>query len=76
MNLNQDQSLHEISMKMDEFILTQLKTYDIDPLGLSAIINARVFMFNESTGTINEYKAILEHVIEIQPEYIPPVTLQ
>jgi hypothetical protein len=33
-------------------------------------------MFNESTGTINEYKAILEHVIEIQPEYIPPVTLQ
>jgi hypothetical protein len=33
-------------------------------------------MFNESADTLEEFKQLLEHVIEIRPSDIKPVTIQ
>ena len=57
----------EISIKVDEFLLNLLQEYKLEPLALSAIVSGRVYMFNESSGTVNEFRELLEHVLEIQP---------
>ena len=57
----------EISIKVDEFLLNLLQEYKLEPLALSAVISGRVYMFNESAGTVNEFRELLEHVLEIQP---------
>ena len=63
----------EISIKVDEFLLNLLQEYKLEPLALSAIVSGRVYMFNESAGTVDEFRGLLEHVLEIQPtDYIPP----
>ena len=57
----------EISIKVDEFLLNLLQEYKLEPLALSAIVSGRVYMFNESAGTVDEFRELLEHVLEIQP---------
>jgi hypothetical protein len=57
----------KISIKVDEFLLNLLQEYKLEPLALSAIVSGRVYMFNESAGTVNEFRELLEHVLEIQP---------
>jgi hypothetical protein len=57
----------EISIKVDEFLLNLLQEYKLEPLAISAVISGRVYMFNESAGTVNEFRELLEHVLEIQP---------
>jgi len=57
----------EISIKVDEFLLNLLQEYKLEPLALSAVVSGRVYMFNESAGTVNEFRELLEHVLEIQP---------
>jgi hypothetical protein len=57
----------EISIKVDEFLLNLLQEYKLDPLAISAVVSGRVYMFNESSGTVNEFRELLEHVLEIQP---------
>ena len=59
--------LDEISIKVDEFLLNLLQEYKLDPLAISAVVSGRVYMFNESAGTVNEFRELLEHVLEIQP---------
>jgi hypothetical protein len=61
----------EVSIKVDEFLLNLLQEYKLEPLALSAIVSGRVYMFNESAGTVDEFRELLEHVLEIQPtDYI------
>ena len=75
-NMTEQKQLEEISIKVDEFLLKLLQDYKLSPLNLSAVVSGRVYMFNESAGTSEEYKQLLEHVLEIQPSDIKPVTLQ
>ena len=74
--MTEQKQLEEISIKVDEFLLKLLQDYKLSPLNLSAVVSGRVYMFNESAGTCDEYKQLLEHVLEIQPSDIKPVTLQ
>ena len=64
--MTENQKLEEISIKVDEFLLKLLQDYKLAPLNLSAVVSARVYMFNESSGTTEEFKKLLEHVLEIQ----------
>jgi hypothetical protein len=68
--------LDEISIKVDEFLFSLLQEYKLAPMELSAIISGRVYMFNESAGTVDEFKQLLEQVLEIEPSDIKPVTIQ
>ena len=43
----------KISIQVDEFLLNLLQEYKLEPLAISAIVSGRVYMFNESAGTIN-----------------------
>jgi len=74
--MTEQKQLEEVSIKVDEFLLKLLQDYKLSPLNLSAVVSGRVYMFNESAGTSEEYKQLLEHVLEIQPSDIKPVTLQ
>jgi len=74
--MTEQKQLEEVSIKVDEFLWKLLQDYKLSPLNLSAVISGRVYMFNESAGTSEEYKKLLEHVLEIQPFVIQPVTLQ
>ncbi len=74
--MTEEQQLEEISIKVDEFLLNLLQNYKLSPLNLSAVVSGRVYMFNESAGTTEQYKQLLEHVLEIQPSDIKPVTIQ
>ena len=61
----------EVSIKVDEFLLNLLQEYKLEPLALSAIVSGRVYMFNESAGTVDEFRELLGHVLGIQPsDYI------
>ena len=61
----------EISIKVDEIILNLLQEYKLDPLAISAVVSVRVYMFNESAGTVDEFRELLGHVLEIKPsDYI------
>lgn len=69
--MTEDQKIEEISIKVDDFLLNLLQEYKLAPLSLSAVVSGRVYMFNESAGTINEFRQLLEHVLEIEPtDYI------
>jgi len=69
----------EISIKVDEFLLNLLQEYKLEPLAISAVVSGRVYMFNESAGTVDEFRELLEHVLEIQPSdynYNQNITIQ
>ena len=55
------------SIQVDEFLLNLLQEYKLDPLAISAIVSGRVYMFNESAGTVDEFRELLGHVLEIKP---------
>jgi hypothetical protein len=74
--MTEQKQLEEISIKVDKFLLSLLQNYKLSPLNLSAIVSGRVYMFNESAGTTEQYKQLLERVLEIQPLDIKPVTIQ
>ena len=57
----------KISIQVDEFLLNLLQEYKIEPLAISAIVSGRVYMFNESAGTVDEFRELLGHVLEIKP---------
>ena len=61
----------EVSIKVDEFLLNLLQEYKLEPLAISAIVSGRVYMFNESAGTVDEFRKLLGHVLGIKPsDYI------
>ena len=59
--------LEEISIKVDEFLLNLIQEYKLSPLAISAVVSGRVYMFNESAGTVDEFRELLGHVLEIKP---------
>ncbi len=64
--MTEEQKLDKISIKVDEFLLNLLQEHKLEPLAISAIISGRVYMFNESFGTLDEFKELLGHVLGIQ----------
>lgn len=64
--MTEEQQLEEISIKVDEFLLKLIQDYELSPLDLSAIVSSRVYMFNESAGTADQFKQLLKRVLEIK----------
>ena len=65
--MTEQKQLEEVSIKVDEFLLNLLQEYKLEPLAISAIVSGRVYMFNESAGTVDEFRELLGHVLEIKP---------
>jgi len=66
--MTEDQKIEEISIKVDDFLLNLLQEYKVAPLNISAIIAGRVLMFNETAGSVEEFKHLIEHILEVTPE--------
>ena len=64
----------ELSNKIDDFLINEVERYNISPLMLSAVINARLYLFNEINGTEANFKKLLETLEDIEPVERP--TLQ
>ena len=64
----------ELSNKIDDFLINEVERYNISPLMLSAVINARLYLFNEINGTEANFKKLLETLEDIEPVEKP--TLQ
>ena len=67
MTEEQQIQVDKISIQVDEFLLNLLQEYKLEPLAISAIVSGRVYMFNESAGTVDEFRELLGHVLEIKP---------
>ncbi len=67
MTEEQQLQVEEVSIKVDEFLLSLLQKYELSPLNISAVVSGRVYMLNESFGTLDEFKELLGHVLEIKP---------
>ena len=64
----------ELSNKVDDFLIAEVERYNISPLMLSAVINARLYLFNEINGSEESFKKLLETIEDIEPVERP--TLQ
>ena len=75
--MTEQEQLEKVSMKVDELLLSLLKEHEMSPLNVSAVVLGRVFMLNDSAGTTEEFKRLLDHVLEIQPtDYLTKPTIQ
>ena len=64
----------ELSNKIDDFLINEVERYKISPLELSAVINARLYLFNEISGSEENFKQLLDTLQEFEPVEKP--TLQ
>jgi len=64
----------ELSNKVDDFLINEVERYKISPLELSAVINARLYLFNEISGSEEHFKQLLDTLQEFEPAEKP--TLQ
>jgi hypothetical protein len=64
----------ELSNKVDDFLINEVERYKISPLELSAVINARLYLFNEISGSEKHFKQLLDTLQEFEPAEKP--TLQ
>lgn len=64
----------ELSNKVDDFLINEVERYKISPLELSAVINARLYLFNEISGSEEHFKQLLDTLQEFEPVEKP--TLQ
>ena len=69
-----DLEIAELSNKVDDFLITEVERYNITPLELSAVINARLYLFNEISGSEENSKQLLDTLQEFEPVEKP--TLQ
>lgn len=69
-----DLEIAELSNKVDDFLINEVERYNISPLMLSAVVNARLYLFNEINGTEESFKRMLEILDDIEPVEKP--TLQ
>ena len=76
MTEEQQLQVEEVSIKVDEFLSNLIQEHKLEPLAISAIVSGRVYMFNESADTVDEFRELLEHILGIQPYDITPMTLQ
>jgi hypothetical protein len=66
--------LEELSNKVDDFLINEVERYKISPLMLSAVVNARLYLFNEISGSEENFKRLLDTLQELEPVEKP--TLQ
>ena len=66
--------LEELSNKVDDFLINEVERYKISPLMLSAVVNARMYLFNEISGSEENFKILLDTLQELEPVEKP--TLQ
>jgi hypothetical protein len=64
----------ELSNKVDDFLINEVERYKISSLELSAVINARLYLFNEISGSEENFKQLLNTLQEFEPVEKP--TLQ
>jgi hypothetical protein len=69
-----DLEIAELSNKVDDFLINEVERYKISPLELSAVINARLYLFNEISGSEEHFKQLLDTLQEFEPAEKP--TLQ
>jgi hypothetical protein len=69
-----DLEIAELSNKVDDFLITEVERYNITPLELSAVINARLYLFNEINGSEENFKDLMETLQTFEPVEKP--TLQ
>jgi hypothetical protein len=69
-----DLEIAELSNKVDDFLINEVERYNITPLELSAVINARLYLFNEISGSEENFKDLMETLQAFEPVEKP--TLQ
>lgn len=69
-----DLEIAELSNKVDDFLIAEVERYNITPLMLSAVINARLYLFNEISGSEENFKDLMETLQEF--EHVEKPTLQ
>ena len=69
-----DLEIAELSNKVDDFLIAEVERYNITPLELSAVINARLYLFNEINGSEENFKDLMETLQAFEPVEKP--TLQ
>jgi hypothetical protein len=69
-----DLEIAELSNKVDDFLIAEVERYNITPLMLSAVINARLYLFNEISGSEENFKDLMETLQAFEPVEKP--TLQ
>ena len=69
-----DLEIAELSNKVDDFLIAEVERYNITPLMLSAVINARLYLFNEINGSEENFKDLMETLQAFEPVEKP--TLQ
>jgi hypothetical protein len=62
-----DLEIAELSNKVDDFLIAEVERYNITPLMLSAVINARLYLFNEISGSEDNFKDLMETLQEFKP---------
>jgi len=62
-----DLEIEELSNKVDDFLIAEVERYNITPLMLSAVINARLYLFNEISGSEDNFKDLMETLQEYKP---------
>ena len=62
-----DLEIAELSNKVDDFLIAEVERYNITPLMLSAVINARLYLFNEISGSEDNFKDLMETLQEYKP---------
>lgn len=65
--------LAELSNKVDDFLISEVERYKISPLMLSAVVNARLYLFNEISGSEENFKILLDTLQEF--EFVEKSTL-
>jgi hypothetical protein len=58
--------LAELSNKVDDFLISEVERYKISPLMLSAVVNARLYLFNEISGSEENFKILLDTLQEFE----------
>jgi hypothetical protein len=71
-----NQTLTEISLKIDDFLLELAKQYKMSALELSGIMNARLYVLHNSIDTKDQYFDMLRHVLEMSGDQLNPTTVQ
>jgi hypothetical protein len=75
MEKEDNKTLIEISLKIDDFLLELAKEYKISALEISGIVNARLYTLHYSIDTKDQYFDMLRHVLKMSSEELNPITV-
>ena len=57
-----DDQIVQIANDVDAFLIKESKSFNINPIDLSAIINSRLRMMSASEGYEDDFDALLDHL--------------